>query len=164
MIFTHLTWSERLFNPGSEIGTIWLERRSLQPTNSKTYMLPPQTLAQLEQRLDKLLDHCQIIEAAVIATVDGHLCAMKQRGLQYTLERLAVMGSTLMSLGDTITAELQMGNCDNIISENKNGIVAFMHITKELVLVTLTAQKTALGMLLSHTRMCAEDLGKQLGN
>jgi hypothetical protein len=125
-------------------------------------MLPQSTLTQLEQRLDKLLDTCLVIDAAVIATVDGHLCAMKQRSNQYTLERLAVMGSTLMSLGDTITAELKMGNCDNVISENKNGIIAFMHVTKELVLVTLTAQKSALGMLLSHSRMCAEDLGKKI--
>ena len=70
------------------------------------------------------------------------------------------MGSTLMALGDTITAELNMGNCDNLISENKNGIIAFMHINDNLVLVTLTIQKNALGMLLSHSRRCAEEMVK----
>ncbi|MEZ5672765.1 MAG: hypothetical protein R3E08_10450 [Thiotrichaceae bacterium] len=74
---------------------------------------------------------------------------MRQGNQHYPLERLATMGSTLMSLGDTITAELKMGNCDNIISENKQGIVTFMHINNELVLVTLTVQKNALGMLSS---------------
>ncbi len=123
-------------------------------------MLPTQIVTKLEQRLEKFLDVCDVIDATVIATVDGFMCAMKQRNNQYTLERLAVMGSTLMSLGDTITAELKMGNCDNIISENKEGVVAFMHINKDLVLVTVTTRKNALGMLLSHSRMCAEDLSK----
>ncbi len=125
-------------------------------------MLPTQIITKFEQRLQKLLDVCDVIDATVIATADGFLCAMKQRSNQYTLERLAVMGSTLMSLGDTITAELKMGNCDNIISENKDGIVAFMHINKEMVLVTVTTRKNALGMLLSHSRMCAEDLSKMV--
>lgn len=121
-------------------------------------MLSKQALTKLEERLDKLLESCHIIEAGVVATVDGYKCAMKQRATQYPLERLAIMGSTLMALGDTITSELQMGNCDNIISENKHGIVAFMHINEQLVLVTLTTQKNALGMLLSHSRKCAEDM------
>jgi predicted regulator of Ras-like GTPase activity (Roadblock/LC7/MglB family) len=121
-------------------------------------MLSPLTIKQLEQRLTQLLETCQVINAAVVATLDGHLCTMKQRHQQYPLERLATMGSTLMALGDTITAELNMGNCDNLISENKNGIIAFMHINDNLVLVTLTVQKNALGMLLSHSRRCAEEM------
>lgn len=123
-------------------------------------MLPQNIITQASQRLEKLLENCNVINAAVIVTVDGHLCAMRQRGQQYPLERLATMGSTLMSLGDTITAELNMGTCDNIISENRQGLVAFMHTDQNHVLVTLAAQKNVLGMLLSHSRMCAEDLGK----
>ena len=121
-------------------------------------MLSPFTINQLEQRLTQLLETCQVINAAVVATLDGHLCTMKQRQHQYPLERLATMGSTLMALGDTITAELHMGSCDNLISENKNGIIAFMHINDNLVLVTLSLQKNALGMLLSHSRRCAEEM------
>lgn len=124
-------------------------------------MLSKQVTAQLEARLTKLLDNCSLIEAGVVATLDGHLCAMKQQKAQYPLERLATMGSTLMALGDTITRELKMGNCDNIISENRNGIVVFMHINDDLVLVTLSTQKS-LGMLLSHSRKCAEDMSKLL--
>jgi hypothetical protein len=125
-------------------------------------MLPGPIIQQLEQRLETLINDCTVIDAAVIATLDGHTCAMKQRHTHYTLERLATMGSTLMALGDTITAELQMGSCDNIISENKMGIVTFMHINMDLVLVTLTTHKNGLGMLLSHSRICAESLAKLL--
>ncbi len=125
-------------------------------------MVSTQTIQNFEGRLIQLLSDCHAIDACVVATADGHFCAMKQRSTKYPLERLATMGSTLMSLGDTITAELQMGLCDNIISENKNGIVAFMHINNDLVLITLTIQKNALGMLLSHSRRCAEELSKMI--
>ncbi len=121
-------------------------------------MLSQSTIQQLEQRLAQLLDSCDVINAGLVATLDGHLCAMKQRHQHYSLERLATMGSTLMALGDTITAELQMGNCDNIISENKQGIIAFMHINDDFVLVTLSIHKNALGMLLSHSRRCAQEM------
>lgn len=123
-------------------------------------MLAPQTLAKFDQRLAKLLEDCSVVNAAVITTVDGHTCAMRQGNQHYPLERLATMGSTLMSLGDTITAELKMGTCDNIISENKQGIVAFMHINNDLVLVTLTVHKNSLGLLLSYSRRCAEDISQ----
>lgn len=117
-------------------------------------------LKQVETRLSKLLDNCSDAGAAVVVTLDGHVCATKQRANQYPLERLATMGSTLMSLGDTITAELNMGTCDNVISENKEGLVVFMHINEKLVLVTLSTRKNALGMLLSHSRACAGDIAK----
>lgn len=117
---------------------------------------------QLELRLGKLLADCNVIDASVVATLDGHMCAMKQGHHKYSLERLATMGSTLMALGDTITAELHMGHCENIISENKEGIVTFMHIGNNLVLVTLTTKKNALGLLLSHSRRCAEDMAKMI--
>jgi predicted regulator of Ras-like GTPase activity (Roadblock/LC7/MglB family) len=123
-------------------------------------MLAPQLITKLDQRLAKLLEDCSVINAAVVTTADGHMCAMRQGNQTYPLERLATMGSTLMSLGDTITAELQMGTCDNIISENKQGIVAFMHISNNLVLVTLTVQKNSLGMLLSYSRRCAEEMAQ----
>jgi predicted regulator of Ras-like GTPase activity (Roadblock/LC7/MglB family) len=126
-------------------------------------MLSKFITTQFEYCLEKLLENCNVIDASVVSTLDGHLCAMRQRILnRYPLERLATMGSTLISLGDTITTELKMGHCDNIISENKNGIVAFMHIREEYVLVTVTTQKNALGMLLSYSRRCTEEMAKIL--
>jgi len=116
---------------------------------------------QTNRLLKALLENSSEITAAVVTTLDGHLCAQEQRE-NYPLERLATMGSTLMSLGDTITAELQMGTCRNIISENEEGIVAFMHINQDLVLVTLTQQLNALGMLLAHSRRCAADIANAL--
>ena len=126
-------------------------------------MLSKLVQPQATQHLQQLLENCDDVQAALVVTVDGNLCAMQQKG-DYALERLATMGSSLMSLGDTITAELKMGNCDNIISENEQGIVAFMHINDKLVLISITTHKNALGMLLSHSRRCAKSMAKELGN
>jgi len=113
--------------------------------------------------LERLLRDCDDIHAALVVTVDGNMCAMQQKK-NYTLERLASMGSSLMSLGDTITAELKMGVCNNIISENEQGIIAFMHINDKLVLISITTHKNALGMLLSHSRRCAQNMAQEVGN
>jgi predicted regulator of Ras-like GTPase activity (Roadblock/LC7/MglB family) len=113
--------------------------------------------------LERLLQDCDDIHAALVVTVDGNMCAMQQKR-DYTLERLATMGSSLMSLGDTITAELEMGACNNIISENEQGIVAFMHINDKLVLISITTRKNALGMLLSHSRICAKNMALEIGD
>jgi predicted regulator of Ras-like GTPase activity (Roadblock/LC7/MglB family) len=125
-------------------------------------MISEQVRHNLTARLKKLLDDCDVIDAGVVATIDGHMCAMYARG-QFPLERLATMGSSLMALGDTITAELSMGGCDKIISENQDGIVAFMHIGHDFVLITLTRQKHGLGMLLSYSRSCAQEMISLVG-
>jgi predicted regulator of Ras-like GTPase activity (Roadblock/LC7/MglB family) len=123
-------------------------------------MLNAKLIKPVEDRLSKLLELCDVVDAVLVTTLDGHLCAMRQRQKNYPLERLATMGSTLMSLGDTMTAELEMGTCDNIISENRHGIVAFMHINQDFVLVSLTSRKNALGSLLRYSRNCAQDIAK----
>ena len=107
----------------------------------------------IKSRLEELVTEGMHIDAALAVTVDGHMVASAQKK-DLSLKRLAAMGSTLMSLGDTITRELEMGSCKNIIAENEGGIVVFMHITKNLVMVSLTASGSGLGLLLSSSRSC----------
>lgn len=120
-------------------------------------MLSEEVKQKITKRLMKLLGDCDVIEASVVTTLDGNMCANYQRS-DFPMERLATMGSSLMALGDTITAELGLGHCDKIISENQEGIVAFMHINNDLVLITITTQKSGLGMLLTYSRSCAREL------
>lgn len=124
-------------------------------------MLSQSEEALLTTHLKSLLDTCSVIDAAVVATMDGHLCATEQR-TAYSMDRLATMGSSLMSLGDTITAELKMGTCKNLIAENQSGIVAFMHVNENLVLISLTTAQTGLGMLLSHSKKSAAKMAEAL--
>lgn len=118
----------------------------------------------LKNRLEELVSLGGPVEAALAVTTDGHMMASAQRK-EFSLKRLAAMGSTLMSLGDTITKELQMGSCNNIISENEYGIVVFMHITKNLVMVSLTSSSgSGLGMLLSSSRNCVGNIIQDIKN
>lgn len=117
----------------------------------------------LSRRLDDLVANSHAVDAALAVTADGHVVAEAQKK-NYALKRLATMGSTLMALGDTITQELAMGSCRNIIAENEHGIVVFMHITRNLVMVSLTASSSSLGMLLSASRSCIASITQDVKN
>lgn len=122
--------------------------------------LSKEAIAQLLQPyLDELVAKDQV-GGALVVTVDGHLLAKNMDG-DTSVKRLATMGSSLMSLGTTITGELKMGECKNVIVENEEGFVAFMNINQKLVLVTLTRTINGLGMLLSSSRACSASIAKR---
>jgi hypothetical protein len=107
--------------------------------------------------LDSLVETQSSVNGALVVTVDGHLIAKRIQD-DTSVKRLASMSSSLMSLGNTITGELAMGNCRNVIVENEGGYAAFMHINKKLVLVSLTQSPNGLGLLLSASRNCASNM------
>jgi predicted regulator of Ras-like GTPase activity (Roadblock/LC7/MglB family) len=115
----------------------------------------------LEKELERLIEDCPVVDAATVASLDGRLLARAQK-THFPLDRLAVMGGSLMGLGDTITAELGLGTCERIVAENENGLVVFVHVAGDLVLVSLTTRKNSLGMLLSCTRKAQENLRRVL--
>ncbi|MGA6829137.1 roadblock/LC7 domain-containing protein [Nitrospira sp. NS4] len=114
----------------------------------------------LEQELDTYLSNCDVVDAAIIATLDGRLRAQQQRGA-FEVERAAVMGSSLMALGDTITAELGIGACEVVIAESQYGLVLFNHVQGVCVLISVTKSKNGLGALLSWARRTAEDIARK---
>lgn len=108
-----------------------------------------------------LVDDYDSVDAAVVVTIDGNMLEKHEKA-KNPMKRLATMGSSLMSLGDTITSELGMGTCKNIISENEGGLIAFMHIAEDLVLVSMSYSTGSLGLLLSASRKCAASIGSQI--
>ncbi|WP_455389551.1 roadblock/LC7 domain-containing protein [Petrachloros mirabilis] len=112
-------------------------------------------------QLQTLFKNCDVVDAAMVSTLDGRLCAEKQRA-DYPSERAAVMGSSLMALGDAIAKELSLGICDIIISENENGLVLFNHINEDFVLICVTASKSGLGSILSWARVTAQETAKNM--
>ena len=115
------------------------------------------------RELDTYLSNCEVVELAVVTTSDGRLCAQRQRGA-YETESTAVMGSSLMALGDTILAELRLGTCDTVIAESAQGLVLFNHIASTFVLVSMTQSKNSLGSLLSWARRTADDIAQGLSS
>jgi len=114
-----------------------------------------------ERGLEHYLDKCDVLELAVISTLDGRLRAQKQRST-FETEQTAVMGSSLMALGDTILKGLELGDCETVIAESQQGLVLFNHIAGSFVLVSVTRSKNGLGFLLSWARRTAEDIAQQL--
>lgn len=114
-----------------------------------------------QQHLNELMDFHDQISNALVVTVDGHLFA-ENTGNNNDINRLASMGSSLMSLGDTITHDLLMGGCKNVIIENEKGYVVFMYINKSLVLISVCKAAHGLGILLSASRACAKELSDNL--
>ncbi len=115
------------------------------------------------RELDTYLSNCDAVALAIVTTPDGRLCAQRQRGA-YETESTAVMGSSLMALGDTILAELRLGTCDTIIAESPQGLVLFNHIGSTFVLVSMTQSKNSLGSLLSWARRTADDIAQGLSS
>lgn len=115
----------------------------------------------IQTHLQTLIDQVESAHAALAVTTDGHLVTKAERH-EIPAKRLAAMGSTLMSLGDTITKELAMGSCRNVISENEEGVVVFMHLTRKTVLISVSESTSSLGMLLSASRHCIENIRKEI--
>lgn len=109
------------------------------------------------EKLADFFDKCDVVAGALVSTLDGQLLASRQTS-DDPLARVAVMGGSLISLTDTMIAELNLGHNENVISQNKEGILIFMHITSQLVLVSFTRNTQALGLLLAHTKVCANAL------
>jgi len=113
------------------------------------------------RELDQYLANCEAVTLAIVTTPDGRLRAQRQRGA-YETDLTAVMGSSLMALGDTILAELRLGACDTVIAESAQGLVLFNHIASAFVLVSMTQSKSSLGSLLSWARRTADDIAQGL--
>jgi predicted regulator of Ras-like GTPase activity (Roadblock/LC7/MglB family) len=113
------------------------------------------------RELENYLLNCEAVDLAVITTPDGRLRAQRQRGA-FETESTAVMGSSLMALGDTILAELRLGPCETVIAESSQGLVLFNHIASSFVLVSMTQSKHSLGSLLSWARRTADDIAQGL--
>lgn len=109
----------------------------------------------IQRHLQELVDRVDSCTGAIASTADGHLIARAERQ-EFPGKRLAAMGSTLMALGNTITRELAMGKCRNVIAENEQGIVVFLQISHRAVLVAASADRSSLGLLLSAAKACIE--------
>lgn len=115
------------------------------------------------RELDQYLSNCEAVELAVVTTPDGRLRGQRQRGA-YETEVTAVMGSSLMALGDTILAKLRLGACDTVIAERAQGLVLFNHIGSTLVWVSMPQSKSSLGSRLSWARRTAADIAQGLSS
>ena len=94
--------------------------------------------------------------SALVATTDGFEIAAVNRKLQ-TAEKLAAMSCSLLALGNAVAAEVQSGECANLIIETKTGLILTMAIGDsrgELLLCLITGSGSTLGQALWAARAC----------
>lgn len=101
------------------------------------------------------------VVASVVVSSDGHLVAGAQKK-EYSLDRLSAIGSTFMALGDSLAGEVAMGGCKDVIAELDGGIVAFMHVTRNVAIASVSDSSRSLGLLLSSTRGCIDSILREL--
>ena len=115
----------------------------------------------IRQHIEQLVHDCEFMTACVAVTADGHLLAGAQKK-GYSLDRLSAIGSTFMALGDSLATEVEMGTCRDVISEMDGGIVVFMHLTRSVAIAAVSDSPRSLGLLLSSTRGCIENVLRDL--
>lgn len=115
----------------------------------------------IKTHINNFINDNDFVVACVVVSTDGHLVAGAQkRG--YSLDRLSAIGSTFMALGDSLAGEVEMGSCKDVISEMDGGIVAFMHLTKNVAIASVSDSTRSLGLLLSSTRGCIDNVLRDL--
>jgi predicted regulator of Ras-like GTPase activity (Roadblock/LC7/MglB family) len=114
-----------------------------------------------ERTLENYLATCDVLELVIIATSDGQLRAQRQRGTVNT-EQTALMGSSLMGLGNTLLRDLSLGACDTIVAESPQGFALVTSVANSFVLMSMTRSKNGLDSLLAGARQTAEDIAQSL--
>ncbi|MBV1911613.1 MAG: roadblock/LC7 domain-containing protein [Kangiellaceae bacterium] len=115
----------------------------------------------IEKQLLNLVSNFPFIEEAVIVSSDGYVVANSKTNNK-CIEKVSTMGSSMISLADTMTAELKMGRCVNLITENESGLVVIIHINSDLKIITVTRKVSQLGMLLTSTKKYAAKIRESI--
>jgi len=114
-----------------------------------------------EKQLHTLGSNFPFIDESVIVSSDGYVVSRYPLS-SVSIERVGTMGSSMISLADTMTAELDMGKCMNLVIENETGLAIIIHINADLNIITVTRESSKLGMLLSVTKCYAEKIRKSI--
>lgn len=114
-----------------------------------------------QDQLDTLVNSGTGITAAFISTSDGrHLL---HHSKDRDGHRVAAMSSSLLALGETVSRELTLDPCRNVLVECAGGYAVVLRIPDafgRLLLTCVSSNTGQLGMLLSKSKICATALGR----
>lgn len=123
--------------------------------------LSEQTIHSCRDTLQSLQSNLGSIQAAIISTVDGHFVTGYHTD-KISGERFSAMNSSMLALGETLAIEAQQDVCNFVIVDNAKGYIVSLKIKSVYLLTTITQRSINLGLLLSHSRACAENLAHLL--
>jgi predicted regulator of Ras-like GTPase activity (Roadblock/LC7/MglB family) len=110
-------------------------------------------------RLRELQASSPDIEASAIVSIDGLSMAS---ALPQSIEedRVSAMSAAMLSLGDRIAKELNLGALDQVYIRGKDGYVVLMAVGVEAVLTALARDQAKLGLIFLDMRRASEDIYK----
>lgn len=114
---------------------------------------------QMVDRLRELQASSPDIEASAIVSIDGLSMAS---ALPQSIEedRVSAMSAAMLSLGDRIAKELNLGALDQVYIRGKDGYVVLMAVGVEAVLTALARDQAKLGLIFLDMRRASEDIYK----
>jgi len=114
---------------------------------------------QMVDRLRELQASSPDIEASAIVSIDG-LSIASAMPQNVEEDRVSAMSAAMLSLGDRIVQELNLGAFDQVYIRGKNGYVLLMAVGVEAVLTALARDQAKLGLIFLDMRRATEDIDK----
>lgn len=113
------------------------------------------------ERLRKLQQSSQDVEAAAILSVDGlPIATALPQGVEE--DRVAAMSAAMLSLGERIAEELGRGMLDEVYVKGERGYVVLRAVGDDAVLTVLAGSEAKLGLLFFDMRRAAEEFAQIL--
>lgn len=113
----------------------------------------------LERILEKLVDECDEITAALVSGVDGMAWAEYTKG-KLDENRFAAMSSAVLALGDNLIKEIHQGQVKKVLIESNGGNVFVVHAGSSLLLTVITHEKANIGMPLAHANSVSVEISE----
>lgn len=116
-----------------------------------------------QEALDALVATHSQVTGALVSTVDGFEIAAALRP-PLSAAKLAAMTSSLVALGEAVSAEGGVERCINVVIEAQSGRLLMMDIPggTRTLLTVICDNSTTLGQVLWAARECSRDLGQRL--
>lgn len=117
-----------------------------------------------QRQLDALRALEPRITGALITTVDGFDIAANLPP-RLSIPKLAAMTSSLLALGDVVSAESGLSACINVVIEGAAGRILLMDIPnqrRKLLLTVLCGNEVTLGSVLWAVKQIVADTGRRL--
>ncbi len=115
----------------------------------------------LTERMRVLQRSSPEIEAAALISTDGLIIASALLP-DINTDRVSAMSASILSLGEQIGSEANLGLLEQVHIQGEKGHVVLMAVGEGAVLTALVAGQAKMGVLLLDMRHCVEDLRKLL--
>ena len=115
----------------------------------------------LVERMRVLQRSSPEIEAAALISQDGLIIASALKP-EIDPDRISAMSASILSLGEQIGKETNIGALEQVYIQGESGHVVLMSVGEGAVLTALVTAQAKMGVLLLDMRHAAEDLQKVL--